>query len=401
MRGLSLAIAGWLVLSSAASAQAPVPAPRPPLPDAAALSCQAAILIDESSGQVLFEKRADERVFPASTTKMLTALLLMERCRPDEIVRAPIDIEKVGESSLNLKAGEKLSIKDLLAGIMLRSGNDASAAGAIHVAGSVEAFCELMNERARQLGCTGSNWKNPHGLHDPEHYTTARDLVIIARAAMRYPEFRELVRTRKATIAREPGQTDTHIVSRNKFLSDDPTADGIKTGYTRPAGMCFVGSSSRLGYRLISVVMKSDAWRSDTMDLINWGFKTFEPQRPVLAGEPLREVIELEDGHAITPIPVRSFRHMVKPGDAAPVQTKLIPAKGLSIPIAAGQVVGMLEVSDGQRTDRIPVVSRFRVEAPETKQARMPMALGALAFLAFWAGMRSQRNRFFRRVIES
>lgn len=401
MRGHSLAIAGWLVLTSAALAQKTEPIPRPPLLDAAALSCQAAILIDEASGQVLFEKRPDERVFPASTTKMLTALLLMERCRPDEIVQAPIDIEKVGESSLNLKAGEKLSVKDLLYGIMLRSGNDASAAGAIHVSGSVEAFCELMNERARQLGCTGSNFKNPHGLHDPEHYTTARDLAIIARAAMRYPEFRELVRNRKATISREPGQTDTLIVSRNKFLTDDPTADGIKTGFTRPAGMCFVGSSSRLGYRLISVVMKSDAWRSDTLDLINWGFTTFEPQRPILAGEPLSEVIELEDGHAITPSPVRSFRHMVKSGETPNLTTKLIPAKSLSLPIAAGQVVGAIEVSDGQRTERIPVVSRFKVGVSEDKQARMPMALGALAFLAFWAGLRSQRIPLFRRVIES
>lgn len=349
---------------------------------------------------MLFQKRADERVFPASTTKMLTALLLMERCRPDEIVEAPTDIEKVGESSLNLKAGEKLSIHDLLVGIMLRSGNDASAAGAIHVSGSVEAFCELMNERSRQLGCTGSNWKNPHGLHDPEHYTTARDLAIIARAAMRYPEFRALVRNRSASIVREPGRTDTLIVSRNKFLADDPTADGIKTGYTRPAGMCFVGSASRLGYRLISVVMKSDAWRSDTMDLINYGFKAFEPHRPILAGEPLAETIELGE-HVITPIPVRSFRQMIEPGKPRPVETRLIPASRLSLPISAGQVVGTLEVSDGERTERIPVVSRFKVEAPETQQTRMPMALGALAFLAFWAGMRAQRNRFLRRVTDS
>ncbi|MCC7434894.1 MAG: D-alanyl-D-alanine carboxypeptidase [Methanoregulaceae archaeon] len=397
-RSIGAATATLLVASGVAQ-KTPVEPPRPPLPDPAALSCQAAILIDEASGQVLFEKRADERMFPASTTKILTALLLIEHCRLDETVTAPEDIEKVGEASLHLKPGERLALDHLLAGIMLRSGNDASAAGATHAAGSVEKFAEMMNERARRLGCTGSQFKNPHGLHDPEHYTTARDLALIAREAMRYPEFREIVRSRKAVIDREPGQTDKLIVSRNKYLADDPTADGIKTGFTRPAGMCFVGSASRNGFRLISVVMKSDAWRSDTQDLIDWGFKTFSPTRLVSAGEPLAQTIKLANGEEITPVPVRSFRAMVTAGETPEPEIAIIPSAGLRLPIAPGQQVGHIEVKHADRVEKIPVVSRFAVGATPQKQARMPFALGAVAFLAFWAGLRSRRNRFFERTL--
>lgn len=371
---------------------------RPPLPDPAAISSVSAILIDEASGQVLFEKRADQKMYPASTTKILTSLLLIEHCRLDETVTAPKDIENVGEATLHLKPHERIGLDHLLAGIMLRSGNDAAAAGGIHAAGSIEAFAGMMNERAKRIGCTGSHFMNPHGLHDPEHYTTARDLALIAREAMRYPEFRELVKGRKAVIERQAGQTDTLIVSRNKFLSDDPTADGIKTGFTKPAGMCFVGSASRNGYRLISVVLKSDDWRSDTIDLINWGFKTFTPQRLVTAGEPLADPIKLESGASITPVPVRSFRAMVKPGIVPQATMTVVPSEGLKLPIAAGQQVGMLEVKHDARIERIPLVSRFRVEPSPTKQARMPLAVGAVAFLAFWAGLRAQRNRFFSRI---
>lgn len=405
-RCLSVA-AGLLYLagSGVCYAQARKPTPKQPapppvyLPDAAALSAPSAILIDEASGQVLFEKRADQVMYPASTTKMLTALLLIERCRPDEMVTAPDDIEKVGESTLHLKAAEKLKMSDLLAGILLRSGNDASTTGAVHASGSVEAFSKLMNERAQQMGCKSTNFCNPHGLHDPEHFTTARDLALIAREGMRYPEFRELVRNRKAVIERQPGQTDTLIVSRNKYLVDDPTADGIKTGFTRPAGMCFVGSASRSGYRLISVVLKSDDWRKDTRELLDWGFKTFVPHRPVVAGKALDQPIALPTGETVFAVPVRSFRQMVRLGESRPVQLTLVPIVDLKRPIAAGQQVGFVQVVDGSRTEKIPVVAREGVARPDPRESRMPLAIGAVAFLAFWAGFRVQRGRFWKRVL--
>jgi len=371
---------------------------RPPLPDPAALSSVSAILIDEASGQVLFEKRADQKMYPASTTKILTSLLLIEHCRLEEKVTAPADIEKVGEATLHLKPGEKLGLDHLLVGILLRSGNDAAATGAVHAAGSIEAFAKLMNDRAAQIGCTGSHFMNPHGLHDKEHYTTARDLALIAREAMRYPEFREIVRGRKAVIERQPGQTDTLIVSRNKYLSDDPTADGIKTGFTKPAGMCFVGSATRNGYRLISVVMKSDDWRSDTKDLIDWGFKTFAPARLIEAGKPLEQPLKLESGQEITPVPVKSFRAMLRSGEVKTPELSITPTANLKLPIAAGQQVGLLRVELDGRSETIPLVSKYAIVSPASNQARMPLAIGALAFLAFWAGLRAQRTRFFRRL---
>ncbi len=251
---------------------------------------EAAVVMDAQSGAILYAKNAEERLFPASTTKVLTALLFLEKVKPDAIITAPKTITTVGEASLHLNPGEKLSAADLLKGMMLRSANDACVAAAVHIAGSVPAFAKLMNERAKELGCVNSNFVNPNGLHNKQHYTCARDLALIARAAMDRPDFRAIARMSSTTIRRPGGNKDTLLRSKNRFLKWDPTADGIKTGWTIPAGHCYVGSATRNGFRVITVVLKSPHWTVDHKRMLEWAFLNFKSETVAKQGDRIDDV---------------------------------------------------------------------------------------------------------------
>ncbi|MCE9557792.1 MAG: D-alanyl-D-alanine carboxypeptidase [Armatimonadetes bacterium] len=240
--------------------------------DAPKLSATSAIVIDADSGVVLWEKNPDKRVFPASTTKVMTALLLLENTAPGDLIKAPKDVRKVGQSSLHLAPGEKVSSRDMLKALMLRSANDACYAIAVHVSGSVGDFSKLMNAKAEELGCTETHFVTPNGLHDSMHYTTARDLSTIAREAMKLESFRNVVRLQKSTIKRSVNKSDVTLENRNLWLGKDGSATGIKTGFTRPAGHCLVGSATRNGVSIITVIMKSGDWIRDQENLVDWVF---------------------------------------------------------------------------------------------------------------------------------
>jgi len=231
------------------------------------------IIIDAESGTVLWERDCHRRMFPASTTKIMTALLVVEGTTPDENIVAPTDVRKIRESSLHLLPKEKLTADDLLKGILLRSGNDAAYTAAIHVAGSKEKFAAIMNDRAQELGCEDTHFTNPNGLHDANHYTTAFDLAIMARAAMKYDWFRSTVGMRAATIARTKNTKDTYLTNHNTWLGLDARALGVKTGYTSQAGHCFVGCAEQNGRTIITVQMKnSKDWVQDQVKMVDWAF---------------------------------------------------------------------------------------------------------------------------------
>jgi len=254
------------------------------------LTAKSAVIVDDQSGLVLFAKDADTPRRPASTTKILTAMLLIEHCLPDEKVTVPKGIEKSRwYSSMNLRSGEQLTVRDLLYGIMLRSANDAAQTAAIKVAGSVPAFAKMMNEKAASLGCEHANFCNPHGLDNPEHLVSARDLAIIGRAAMKLPMFREIVATKKHVVTRSINQKDRLMVSRNKWLMKDSTADGIKTGFTTPAGQTYVGSVVRQGWRAIDSRPKPKSLQTDHGTLLKWAYKNFEPRVLAKEGELLAQ----------------------------------------------------------------------------------------------------------------
>jgi len=206
-------------------------------PDVTAAS---AIVVDADSGKVLYSKNADVPRYPASTTKVMTGLLLAENTEPEDTIVAPSDVEVVTGSKMHLKAGEEVSAHDMLYALMLRSANDGCYAVAMHLAGSVPAFSKMMNQRAQELGCTHTHFHNPNGLNDKEHLTTAHDLAIIAREAMKNERFADAVGTTEYTISRNINQEDTLMVNKDKLLLWDSSAEGIKTGWTIPAGHCFV-----------------------------------------------------------------------------------------------------------------------------------------------------------------
>jgi D-alanyl-D-alanine carboxypeptidase (penicillin-binding protein 5/6) len=249
------------------------------------LSAKSAIVIDAVSGKILWAKDADALRYPASTTKIMTGMLLLEHCKADDIIVAPLDVTKVREASMHLKPGERVAAHDMLYALMLRSANDGCYAVARHISGSVEAFSKLMNWRAKEIGCTHTHFDNPNGLNDPIHYTTAHDLALMGREAMKYPAFRQAVRTYKYEIQRSSDSRDRLMVNHDKYLLKDPSADGIKTGYTVPAGHCFVGSCSRNGFHVITVVMKSDHWQLDHQALLHWAFGKFQLKDRFSAGK--------------------------------------------------------------------------------------------------------------------
>lgn len=343
---------------------------------------KSAIVVEEQSGKVLFELAADARRFPASTTKIMTALLLIERCRLSEMIVAPKDVETVTGSSLHLKPGERMAASEMLYGLMTRSANDGAYAVAKHISGSVEAFAKLMNERALKIGCTKTKFNNPHGLNDPLHSTSARDLSLMAREALKYPEFQRAARTRKIQISRSLNSEDTWLISKNKTLETDPTADGIKTGYTVPAGNCFVGSATRDGYRIITVVLASQDWKKDTADLMDWAFANHMRTRisdPAEASHPVPiSGAERENVRASATLPI-VYPH---PKDVMPnVRVEIKPKSGLSAPVRAGDIIGTAVFSDGRgwRTES-PLAASENLE-----KARPLASMGASSSFAVLA----------------
>ena len=244
-----------------------------------AVSARHAYVLDAVSGRVLFERSADRQSLIASTTKIMTALIVCEQCNVLDRMRIPKEAVGIEGSSMYLQEGEILTLQELLYGLMLSSGNDAATALAIYCGGTVEGFAELMNDKARILGLTGTHFVNPHGLDAPGHYSTARDLAVLGAYAMENPIFARTVSAKSVRIG------DRYLTNHNKLLWRVDGAEGIKTGYTQAAGRILVSAASREGRRLIAVTIDApDDW-NDHSRLLEEGFSRYEPRQVVAAGE--------------------------------------------------------------------------------------------------------------------
>lgn len=254
-----------------------------------AVSAGAAILVDGADGAVLYEYNADKKMYPASTTKIMTALVVLELCEElnlglDSQLIIPDEAEGVEGSSLYLKAGERLTLEELMYGLMLQSGNDGAVALASCMGGGgetgVELFVEQMNQKAAELGCTGTQFVNPNGLPDENHYTTARDLAVIAQEAMKHEEFRQIVSAKEWSDAAAgegaASQTPRTFVNKNKTVFQYDGGDGIKIGYTKASGRTLVASASRSGRTVIAVVLNDGNWFQDAYALMDYGFRVLE-----------------------------------------------------------------------------------------------------------------------------
>jgi D-alanyl-D-alanine carboxypeptidase (penicillin-binding protein 5/6) len=225
-------------------------------PDDLVLAARGAIVLDALSGKPLYEKNADTRFYPASTTKIMTSLLVIEAGNLDEFVEVTVEDSKVGESSLNIRPGDRFTRRQMLYGLMLKSANDVAHALGRDNAGSIEAFAQKMTARARELGCVNTQFANPHGLHNPAHYTTPRDLATITRAAMNQPLFRQIVSTKTARWETTAG--GSLLTNHNRLLDKFAGCNGVKTGYTIPAQQVLASSAARDGKEAIAVVMHTD-----------------------------------------------------------------------------------------------------------------------------------------------
>jgi D-alanyl-D-alanine carboxypeptidase (penicillin-binding protein 5/6) len=244
------------------------------------ISAKQAILVNGTTGEVLFEKKADEKAYPASTTKIITALVTLETLKRwnadiDQKVRIPESAADVEGSSIYLNAGEEVSIKDLLYGLMLRSGNDAAVALAEIIGGNTANFVQMMNEKAQALGCANTNFMNPNGLYDKNHYTTVREMAWISMEAMKNETFREIASARSWQAGRQPDKYN-YFYNKNKVVFQYQGGTGIKIGYTEKSGRTLVASAEREGVLLICVVMNAPDWFRDAYALLNYGFEEQE-----------------------------------------------------------------------------------------------------------------------------
>ena len=306
------------------------------------------ILVDAVTGKVLWARNPEARRPIASTTKILTATLLLERGHLDDIVTAPNGVQYLPDSSLHLRPGEKITLRDLLYAMLLRSANDTAVAGAVYLSGSIPAFAVQMNEKARDIGAVHSHFVTPIGLYAPEHYSTAGDLALLAAYAVNtLPMFNEIVKTPVYKVHRSIDQRDVWV--RNTaatYLKKFPGADGIKTGYIHQAGHCFVGSATRGDWRLIAVSLDSNDCREDVESLLNYGFFQFAPLSVLHPGDPVGTV---EIPSAAEPVAVSCsdpvFIVVSKRRPVPAYQIKLTPLPLLpQAPIAAGTPLGTVSI---------------------------------------------------------
>lgn len=238
-------------------------------------SAESAVVIS-GDGVTVYEKNANVKRGMASTTKIMTAIVAIENCPPDRVVKIADSAIGVEGSSIYLKKGESLTMEQLLYALLLQSANDAAAAIAFEVGGSIEGFASMMNEKAKKLGLCNTHFTNPHGLYDDDHYTTAYDLAAITRYALENELFRTIVGTVKTTIPLNDGNGKRALVNHNKLLIRYDGAIGVKTGFTKKTGRCLVSAAERDGTRLIAVTLNApDDWNDHTA-MLNDGFEKIQ-----------------------------------------------------------------------------------------------------------------------------
>ncbi len=400
------------------------------------LNCKGAILVELNSDSIVYEHNADQRLYPASLTKIMTCLLALEHGNLSDVITVDGSLlEDMDEdaSAVGLQDGELMTLEELLYCVMVPSANDASIVVAAHIGGSVEQFVEMMNQKATDLGCTGTHFVNPDGLHDDEHYTTARDMYIITKAALESETFRAICGTAVHELPETNTSSKEMLYTTNYFLSTILTPDyywekvsGVKTGFTTPAGRCLVSLVDEGEYRYLSVVLGcEDDYDEDgypiygsfieSRKLLEYGLDNFTfaavlshlspiAQVPVTSGAVDSVVIAPEaDVNALLPL---SY-------DPAKIQVEytLDAGESLTAPLAADQVVGTATVSyDGKVVGQtgvrtIAAVDRNKILAVPTKDdpaflRLVPVVIIVIAvilLLISWLNRRAGRKRRRRR----
>ena len=321
-------------------------------------------MLDAVSGRVLFERNAKEQSLIASTTKIMTALIVCEQCNVLDRMRIPKEAVGIEGSSMYLQEGEILTLQELLYGLMLSSGNDAAVALAIYCGGTVEGFAELMNDKARNLGLSGTHFENPNGLDAPGHYSTARDLAVLAAYAMENPIFRKTVSAKSVKVG------ERYLTNHNKLLWRVEGADGVKTGYTQAAGRILVSSAQRDGRRLIAVTIDDpDDWK-DHAALLEEGFSRYRVSRVISAGDHV-DTLEVEGGDhcRVRVLAAEDFDYALAPEERPQL---MLPGPGfVYAPAVEGAGAGCAYVLiEGKAVGKVPVVYGETIEMEREEEKR-------------------------------
>jgi len=354
MLRLSFLLGAVALSLDAAAAQS---VPQPPT-----VNARAYILMDYDSGQVLAESKADERMEPASLTKLMTSYVIYKEMRDgriklNDMVTISERAWRMGGSRTFVPVGKKVSVEDLLKGMIVQSGNDATVALAEYVGGSESVFVSMMNQEAKRLGMTGTHFVDSTGMPNPDHYTTARDLAVLTRAIIReYPDHYQLYSMRTFTFN---GITQHN---RNKLLWRDKSVDGVKTGHTESAGYCLVASALQDKMRLISVVLGTDseeARAEESQKLLSYGFRFYETHRLYAANQALSTVRIWKGASEKLPVGLKHELYVTIPrGEYSKLDAQMKLKQPIIAPASKGALYGSLNVSlDGQTLAVKPLVA--------------------------------------------
>ena len=312
-------------------------------------SATACVIIDEASGRVLLRHNAETPLPMASTTKVMTALLALERGNLADPVTCSRNAFGVPGTSIYLSEGETLTLEEMLYGLMLASGNDAATAIAEHIGGTVDDFCRMMTARAAELGCTNTVFLTPHGLPREGHYTTAHDLALIAREAMTHETFREIVSTQRAKIPWEGRGYSRVLNNKNKLLSTYDGATGIKTGYTKKAGRCLVFGAEREGMRVIGVVLNCYDWFDEAARLMDIAFDRYEAMTLMLEGESVRTIpVTTSEEDSVSAVLAGDLTGVIAKGTMPAIEIDL--PEVLDAPVSRGDLLGQVRMVAGGQT---------------------------------------------------
>lgn len=309
------------------------------------LSAKSAIVVEASTGKILFAKNAEDRRYPASTTKLMTLIVALEHGNLNDMVTTSQNAANTEGSSLWLTAGEKLQLEDLLYGIMLVSGNDATVAVAEHISGNVSQFSKLMTEKAKAIGVANTNFTNSSGLPDPNHYSTAYDLAKITAYGYKNPLFARIVSTKHKIIPWPGKDHDRELYNENKMLWRYDGGNGVKTGYTEAAGRCLVSGARRNGVQLITVVLDADTMWEDTGTLLDYGFKQVKPMKLFNQGDILKTV-RIHNGKTdfVKLVTSSDITVPVSDDDKGQFTTVINAPSNIEAPVASAQKIGSVKV---------------------------------------------------------
>ncbi len=314
------------------------------------LDAQGAILMDFKTGRILYAKNENTPLAMASTTKIMTAILAIENGNLDDIVKVSKNATKAPPVKMNLKENEEIKLKDLLYALMLESSNDAAVAIAEHIGNTVDNFCNMMTEKAKEVGAKDTIFRTPNGLDSLDHHSTAYDMAFITRYALNNQQFIDIINTKEASF--KTNKSTYNMINKNRLLSEFEGANGVKTGYTGKAGHCFVGSATQNDMTLISVVLasgwgekgKKQKW-IDTKTLLNYGFNNFNYEK-ILTQNDCLDTINVVKGEVDT-IPLYYENDIILPiskEEKENISVKLDYIKTLDAPIKANEKVGIANI---------------------------------------------------------